>query len=141
MRTQVDIPDDLGTGGANLAPTGAAGSPDLKEILDDHKAAIDASAGEAATLTDAAATVDLGDGRFFRLPAGTLTANRALTLDDEGANLGDQIEVLRLDVENFTYAVVNGGPGAGTIYTFAAQAIGYARFYFNGTNWELRAKG
>lgn len=48
MTTLTTIPNEMGSGGAHLAPDGAAGSPTLKEILEEHKAAIEGLSGSAA---------------------------------------------------------------------------------------------
>jgi DNA-binding transcriptional regulator YdaS (Cro superfamily) len=90
-----------------------------------------------ATLTDADATIQIGDGGRRVLPASTLSDNRTITLGTTNAVLGNVIEIARLDVEAFTLAIVNGGVGAGTLATFAVSAREYASFRFDGTNWAL----
>lgn len=96
---------------------------------------------KGADLTDADATIQVG-GNFWRvLPAATLTANHMLTLGTTNAADGDVIEVTRLDSTAFTYAIVNGGPGAGTLCTFPISVRTWGRFCFDGTNWSLRAGG
>lgn len=141
MLTQVAIPSEIGAAGAHLAPSGASGSPDLKQILEDQKTAIDANNGDAVALTDTSPTITVAQGRWRRLPITTLTTGRTLTLGITGAKKGDEIEVTRLDVTANTYAVANGGAGAGTLITFPVSKLGYGRFRFNGANWELKAFG
>lgn len=49
-----DIPDDFGSGGANLSPGGGNGEPTLKDILVEHKEALetlDGSSGGLSTVT------------------------------------------------------------------------------------------
>lgn len=141
MLTTKAIPSDFGSGGAYLAPDGAAGSPTLKEIVTDLKSANDANKGAAVALGDASVTIQVGDGRWRRLPAATLTANRSITLGTTGAVAGDEIDFTRLDVGAFTFAIVNGGGGAGTLITFPVSKLGSGTFRFNGTNWELKSFG
>lgn len=90
-----------------------------------------------AALTDADATIQIGNGGRRVLSDATLTANRTITLGTTSAALGDIIEIARLDTEAFTVAVVNGGPGAGTLLTFAVSTMLLASFRFDGTNWAL----
>jgi hypothetical protein len=90
-----------------------------------------------AALTDADATIQIGDGGRRVLPDATLTANRTVTLGTTSAVAGDIIEIARIDTEAFTLAVVNGGPGAGTLLTMAVSAMLYGKFRFDGTNWAL----
>ncbi len=90
-----------------------------------------------AALTDADQTLTVGDGGRRVLPDSTLSANRTKTLGTSGAVAGDVIEIVRLDTEAFTMPIVNGGPGAGTLLTFAVSAMLYACFKFDGTNWAL----
>ncbi len=91
-----------------------------------------------ASLTDADdPALDVGDGSLRRLPAGTLTANRQVTLDDTNPTTGEVIIIERLDTEAFTLAIVNGGVGGGTLYTFPVSQSRMAKFKFDGTNWAL----
>ncbi len=89
-------------------------------------------------LTDANATIAVSGDVWRVLPAATLTTNRTITLDDELAQDGDRIEVTRLDSTANTVAIVNGGPGAGTLVTLPASSRSFAKFYFDGTDWLLR---
>lgn len=94
-----------------------------------------------ANLADADATITKAQGSWRKLPAATLSANRAVTLGTTGANPGDQITVTRLDLTAFTLAFINGGAGAGTLYTMPVSKLGWAKFQFDGTNWALREFG
>lgn len=98
-----------------------------------------AAAGTA--LTDADATIAVAAGKWRKMPAATLSANRAITLGTTGAVADDQIQVTRLDVGAFTLAFVNGGAGAGTLYTMPVSKLAHAVFQFDGTNWALRSFG
>lgn len=104
---------------------------------------LDGDSGPAGTnLTDTASqTIQITDtnGRWRKLP--TLSQNGTLTLGTTGAVAGDQIEVTRTATGAFTYAIVNGGPGAGTLATFPASKVASAKFQFDGTNWALRSIG
>jgi hypothetical protein len=75
------------------------------------------------------------------LQASTLSANRTATLSTTGAIEDDEITITRLDVEAWTYAIVNGGAGGGTLTTLPASQRWFATFYFDGTNWLLKAAG
>jgi hypothetical protein len=88
---------------------------------------------------DAGATIADGNLRFMA-PA-TLTGNHTLTLGTAGAVLGDWVTVTRYDVTAWTYAVVNGGPGAGTMVTLPVSEAWFADFQFNGTDWLLVRAG
>jgi len=94
---------------------------------------------KGADLAAGNATIYVSGNRYRVLPASTLTGNAQLTLGTTGAVNGDWIEVVRLDVGAYTYAIVNGGPGAGTLCTMPVSQR--ARFvgYFDGTNWLHRA--
>lgn len=93
---------------------------------------------QGAALSDLNLTRGLSNGSEFGLPNATLSANRTLTLDTTGTPAtGEIIRVNRLDSNAFTYAIINGGPGAGTKLTFAASVRAAADFKFDGTNWQL----
>lgn len=98
-------------------------------------------AAKGADLTDASPTITLSQGTWRVLPAATLSTGRTVTLGTSGASAGDQITITRLDVTANTYAVVNGGGGAGTLVTFPVSKIGFARCQYDGTNWALREVG
>ena len=92
---------------------------------------------KGSDLTDADATIQVGGNYWRVLPAATLSANRQLTLGTTNAAAGDQITITRQDVGAFTYAVVNGGAGAGTLVTLPVSKAAFADFYYDGTNWLL----
>lgn len=93
-------------------------------------------------LTNADQTLTWSASSQWRvLPAATLTANRTKTLSASGASNGSHLTITRNDVTAFTVDVVNGGAGAGTLFTFPAGVKFFASFYFDGTNWLLRAAG
>ncbi len=60
-----------------------------------------------------------------------------LTLGATGAVAGDLFRLIRTSTSAQTYAVVNGGPGAGTLITLPVSKIACAQFIFDGTNWQL----
>jgi hypothetical protein len=91
-----------------------------------------------ADLADGNATIQVSQGNRRLLPLATLTANRQVTLATTGATAGEVIVIDRRDVNAFTLAVVNGGAGAGTKYTFPASVARVAVFVFDGTNWALQ---
>lgn len=91
----------------------------------------------AANLTDAIQTINVGTAGHYTLPAATLTANRNKTLGTTGATTGATITIRRYDVGAFTVPVINGGGGAGTIFTFPVSVRVEASFRYDGTNWAL----
>jgi hypothetical protein len=97
---------------------------------------------KGADLTDANESIGVG-GNFLRfLPAATpLTVNRTKTLVTTNAEAGDEINVTRLGLGNFTMAIVNGGPAAGTLFTLPANEAWWCKAYFDGTNWLAHSAG
>jgi len=93
-----------------------------------------------ANLTDADQTLLASEGVHRSIPESTQTAIRTKTLGTSGALLGDVIWIHRFDVTSFTTPIVNGGPGAGTLLTFAASARVSAAFKFDSTNWILHER-
>jgi hypothetical protein len=89
-------------------------------------------------LTNASATLQPGNGSWSVLPAATLTANRTLTLGTTNAREGYTRTITRLDTTAYTYTIVNGGTGAGTLTVFPRSVVGSAVFVFDGTNWILQ---
>ena len=118
-----DTADDLNF----IAPSG--GSPGRWHRI--------VTADRGDDLTDASSTITVSGNRWRVLPTGTLTANRTVTLGVDGAQAGDVIVITRKDLENYTYSVANGGPGAGTIATLGNTG-GDAEFSFDGTNWVTK---
>jgi hypothetical protein len=95
--------------------------------------------GPGANLTDASVTIQITAGTWRALPASTLSANRTLTLGTTGAAAGDEIYIQREDAGAYTYAIVNGGAGAGTLVTMPVSLPGGAVLRFDGTNWAKKA--
>lgn len=96
---------------------------------------------KGTNLTDASATIYIGGKPLRVLPTATLSANRVLTLGTTNTADGDVIRVVRLDVGAWTYALVNGGAGAGTLLTMPVSKRYWADMYFDGTNWALIGAG
>ena len=87
-------------------------------------------------LTDVAATtVQRGGRRTSYLLAGTMSQGETITLGTTGAQKGDLIRVVRSSTSAQTAAIVNGGPGAGTLVTLPASKVGFCDAMFDGTNW------
>lgn len=100
------------------------------------------SRGHAAAgtdLTDADQTIQASEGEWRQMP--TVTAARNVTLGTTDAIAGDQITITRTSTSAFAVAVLNGGAGAGTLISLVASKASYAKFQFDGTNWELREFG
>lgn len=90
-----------------------------------------------ATLTDASVSVTTSTGSELTLPAATLTANRTITINAGTAAAGEVLRIIRRDATAFTLAIVNGGVGGGTMYTFPVSVARVADFQWDGTNWAL----
>lgn len=115
-----------------IVPTGGGtGGAWVREREDDR----------GSDLSDSDGGLTVGDGGWRVMPAATLTSNRTLTLSTTNAAAGDRILVTRLDVTVNTVAIVNGGPGAGTLATLPASLRSMAEAQFDGTNWVLRQSG
>lgn len=88
-----------------------------------------------ASLADGNATITVAGKQRRRLVSGTLTQNSTGTLSTTGAREGHWMEFSLLDTAAFTYAIVNGGAGAGTLATKASGEARFLRVYFDGTDW------
>jgi hypothetical protein len=89
-------------------------------------------------LTDATVSIQVSQGNSRILLASVpLTANRTITLQTTGATTGELIRITRLGLGAFTLAIVNGGGGGGTKYTFPVSIAREAEFTYDGTNWQL----
>ncbi len=97
-------------------------------------------AAAGTTLTDTASqTMLVSAGYWRKLP--TLGQGGSLTVSTTGAVAGDQVTITRTDTSAFTYAIINGGAGAGTLFTMPASKIAWVKVQFDGTNWALREFG
>jgi hypothetical protein len=78
----------------------------------------------------------------YTLPAATLTGAHTCTIATTGSPLTSlTVWIIRRDLTANTYAIINGGTGGGTLFTFPAspgKPMG-ACVYFNGINWSLTA--
>lgn len=92
-------------------------------------------------LADAATETITAGGKPLRVLPDGLSQNGVLTLATTNAGEGAEIRVTSRNTAAFTYAIVNGGAGGGTLVTFASATPSWADFYFNGTNWELTGGG
>lgn len=71
-----------------------------------------------------------------------LTGNLSVTLsgtDAKGTTVkkGAEFEITRSGLGLFTFSIINGGGGGGTLATFASATAKAARCVFDGTNWRL----
>lgn len=115
-----------------IAPSKGPGTGRWKRIRSDDR-------GE--DLTDASATIYVSGGRTRVLPVSTLSDNRVLTLGTTGAVAGDELFIVRNDVEAFTFTIANGGPGAGIVAVMPVSNRAWCRARFDGTNWIHIASG
>lgn len=87
-------------------------------------------------LTDTASTtVQRAATRTSFLLAGTMSQGETITLGTTGAVAGDLIKIIRTSTSAQTAAIVNGGVGAGTLFTMQASKAGFVVAQFDGTNW------
>ncbi len=95
-----------------------------------------------ANLTDADQTITPGSSKcsVYRMPAGTITQNRTITLGTAGASTGDIVILLWQDLGNFTVDIHAGGGGG--IATIVGATNGQAKkyqFYFTAGDWIFNA--
>lgn len=89
-----------------------------------------------ANLGNANATVTIAGGSQYTLPAGTLTANRVLTLGVTGSPVtGEMIAVVRQDAGAFTYTVQDAAAASLIVLPVSTRIAAY--FKFNGTQFIL----
>jgi hypothetical protein len=110
---------------------------DVPNLTYDELPLLLATPKQGTDLTDANASIAVAAGNARVLPAATLTANRTLTLQTSGAVTGELMTIVRFGTEAYTFAIVNGGAGAGTKYTFPVSVARAAEFTYDGTNWNL----
>jgi hypothetical protein len=97
------------------------------------------SAPAPVALTNANVTHTYADGSVFSLASGTLTGNHTCTVNaGGGAIAGSTMTFLLEDGGAFTYAIINGGIGGGTLFTKPANFSGRLTIRFDGTNWALQ---
>jgi hypothetical protein len=129
-----------GTIKSNLTGAPASPSDNTLAAISAALAILNLKAGTALTNADVSHAPASDAASLYVLPTTTLTGNHTLTLATTGSPAtGLVVTVIRRDLTAHTYAVINGGVGAGTLLTFAsapATAQG-ARFIFGGTNWTL----
>jgi len=90
---------------------------------------------QGTDLTDADQSLTVGENFFRVLPAASpLTAAREKTLSTVNAEAGDIIHVLRLGLGAFTMDIVNGGPGAGTLFSLPASQSRWAQYHYKKKN-------
>ena len=94
---------------------------------------------QGATLTDASTTVYVSGDSWRRLPAGTLTASRTLTLGTTNTRAGYDLTISVEGTGAYAYAVANGGTNGGTLGTFSGA--GFIHAQFDGTDWKVRGFG
>lgn len=92
-----------------------------------------------AALTDADATINVGDGVNRVVPPATLTANHTITLGVSGVLPAHILKVFRLDTSAHTLTFVDGGTSALTLLTLPASEAHMVEFYYDsiGTSWLL----
>jgi hypothetical protein len=124
----------------NLATTSLKGLLAATDQVKLNTVLVEPKAGTDLTNADLSKAPATDAASVYTLPAATLSANHTLTLATTGSPAtGLVVTVVRRDLTAHTYAVINGGVGAGTLLTFAsapATAQG-AKFKFDGTDWSL----
>jgi hypothetical protein len=87
------------------------------------------------SVADADGTINVSSGHRFTMAA--LTANRNITLGTTGASAGALLVFQRITNAAHTIAIINGGGGAGTLYTSPSATYQEIFFRYDGTNWAL----
>ena len=87
------------------------------------------------TLTDANATLNITVGDMWRMPAGTLTTARTLTLGATGAQVGNRITVTRWG-DNGAFDLFVKNTAAAALITLTTTITG-AEFVHDGTDWVV----
>lgn len=101
--------------------------------LASDKLVVNGTAGtDTATQTPA---VVLARSTRYKIPA--QSQNTSITLSTTGAVIGDEIDIVSVNTNAHTVAVVDGGPGTPTLATLVASKVGFVKAYFDGTNWQL----
>ncbi len=122
--SSIDSPD------ATTSTHGQMSAVDKKFLDSVHSAA-------GTNLTDTSTqSIQVSGGSWRKLP--TLSQGGTLTVATTGAAAGDQMTITRTSTHAFSYAVVNGGTGAGTMFTFPASKSGFLDIQFDGTDWALK---
>lgn len=128
---------------ATPQPTGETASAGVAAAASraDHAHANPDQQAAVANLTDTATQTltPVAGGGWYKLP--TLSQGGTLTVNAGAAVAGDQIQITRTDTHAFTYAIVNGGVGGGTLATMPVSKANSAMLQFDGTNWALRQIG
>lgn len=94
-----------------------------------------------ALLDAAATTIQRAGRRTSFLLASTMSQDETITFGTTGAVKGDVIRVIRTSVSAHTAAMVNGGAGAGTMFTMPNSKVNFTEAMFDGTNWLVQSMG
>lgn len=122
---------DASYGTADAAGNGATAA------RHNHTHRVKQDTADVTSLTNGNVTVAVAAGRWFKLPASTLSGAHSATLSVTGATAGDVIEITRLDATANAYTIIDGGPGTPNLVVMPASKVNYAKCAFDGTNWFL----
>lgn len=99
-------------------------------------------APEGSPLADTAAqTVEISTGNWHELDVLSQDSTLTLGVQEPPLCAGAEMTVTRQDASAFTFAIINGGPGAGTLLTMPVSKKYSAVFQYDGTNWKLKLFG
>lgn len=131
--TLTNIPTDFGSGGANLAPNGAAGTPSLRTILEEHRSALATLDSGSGTVTSWKAPV-----RAATTTNGTLASAFANGQTVDGVTLVTADRILLKNqtttTQNGIYTVnASGAPTRATDADTGAELLGAAMVVTEGT--------
>lgn len=129
MTTTLDTPTEIGSGGAHLAPGGAAGSPTLFEILENHKAILDELGGGFA---GARAVRGVVFANVASLAAFTVAGNDGLTYA-----AGQRVLLVNQTTAAQNGIYVVGTVGGGTAPLTRAVDFAATEAIVNGTTVEV----
>lgn len=125
-------------GGVKLSVAPASAAAPI--AVGDNDGRMDYVAGTALTDT-ATTTVQRAAIKTSFLLAGTMSQGETVTLGTTGAVTGDYIKIIRTSTSAQTCAIVNGGAGAGTLFTMIASKQNWFEARFDGTNWLTQGMG
>ena len=127
---------DLGA----TVPAASASAPGTMSAADFSKLLAVLRPKPGTNLTNADQTLQpFTDKASQYTQATALTANRTKTLGTTSVVTGTRVRIVRTDTAAFTLIIVNGGGGAGTLFTFPASPteIQSATFVKGATDWVL----
>lgn len=86
-------------------------------------------------LTDASVTINVSQGSSRKMPAGTTTTARTITVGTTGTPETDENIEIVIYAQGHNVIIANGGPLANTLYTIVAGTKRVVHVQWDGVNW------